>query len=170
MLAAEEWRPCVSDPGSSGCAAGAPRVDERRSSRRRPHLNPILASLISKGNKFLGDPYQGCFGNGEQNGYYTAPGAWANAHKVELAKFLAALKEAVAFIATHKSVAKATYAKLSGLPANVAAQAVIYPPEMNYKISAADFANWERIMKSYGQLPANAPDPSKLVLPLPSAS
>ena len=31
-------------------------------------FNPILDNLISKGNKFLGDPYQGCFGNGEQNG------------------------------------------------------------------------------------------------------
>jgi hypothetical protein len=41
---------------------------------------------------------------------------------------------------------------------------------MNFKISTADFAKWEKIMKSIGQLPSNPPDPSKLVLPLPSAS
>jgi NitT/TauT family transport system substrate-binding protein len=133
-------------------------------------FNPILASLISKGNKSLGDPYQGCFGNGEPNGYYTATTSWANANKDALAKFLAAEKEAVTFVAAHKDVARATYVKLSGLPAKVAAQAVIYPPEMNFKISVADFATWEKIMKSIGQLPSNAPDPSKLVLPLPSAS
>jgi NitT/TauT family transport system substrate-binding protein len=133
-------------------------------------FNPILANLISTGNKSLGDPYQGCFGNGEPNGYFTATSSWANDNKVALAKFLAAEKEAVKFIAAHKDVAQATYAKLSGLPAKVAAQAVIYPPEMNFKISTADFANWEKIMKSIGQLPSNPPDPSKLVLPLPSAS
>jgi NitT/TauT family transport system substrate-binding protein len=133
-------------------------------------FNPILTNLIAKGNKSLGDPYKGCFGNGEQNGYFTATSSWANANKQALAKFLAAEKEAVAFIAGHMPVARAAYVKLSGLPAKVAAQAVIYPPEMNFKISTGDFATWEKIMKSIGQLPPNAPDPSKLVLPLPSAS
>lgn len=133
-------------------------------------FNPILSSLTAKGNKFLGDPYQGCFGNGEPNGYFTATSAWATANKVALAKFLAAEKEAVAFIASHKSVARATYVKLSGLPANVAKQAVIYPPEMNFKISTADFANWERILKNIGLLNGTAPAPSSLVLPLPHES
>ena len=133
-------------------------------------FNPILDSLKAQGDVYLGDPYKGCFGTGEQNGYYTASTSWATAHKVGLADFLAAEKEAVAFIAKHKSVALNTYVKLSGLPAKVARQAVIYPPEMNFKISTADLANWERIMKSLGVLPAHAPAASKLWLRLPKAS
>jgi len=132
-------------------------------------FNPILNNLISKGNKFLGDPYQECFGNGEPNGYFTSTSEWANGHKMALAKFLAAEKEAVEFIKAHPDVAKATYIKRSGLPPKVAAQAVIYPPAMNFKISVEDFAKWEQIMKDSGQLPANAPDPKDLVLPLPTA-
>lgn len=133
-------------------------------------FNPIMSSLVAKGNKYLGDPYQGCFGNGEQNGYFTGTRSWATANKDALAKFLAAEKEAVAYIAAHKGVALSVYEQLSGLPKNVAAQAVIYPPEMNFKISTADFANWERIMKQNGLLSGSPPDPSTLVLPLPPAS
>lgn len=133
-------------------------------------FNPILSSLEAKGDKYLGDPYQGCFGNGEQNGYFTGTTAWATANKLALAKLLAAEKEAVRFIASHRSVALKTYEQKSGLPVSVAKEAVIYPPEMNFKISTADFANWERILKHIGLFTGTPPPPSKLVLPLPSAS
>lgn len=133
-------------------------------------FNPILSDLIAKGNKSLGDPYQGCFGTGEPAGYYTATSDWANAHKDALAKYLVAFKQAVAFIASHKSVALATYVKKSGLPAKIAKTAVIDPPEMSPKISVADFALWERLMKQLGLLNGTPPDPSTLVLKLPPAS
>lgn len=133
-------------------------------------FDPILSNLIAKGNRYLGDAYPHCFGPGEPAGYFVAPTEWAQAHKLELAKYLAAFKEAVSFIATHKSVALATYVKKSGLPEKIAKTAVIYPPEMNPKISVADMAKWERLMKQLGALTGTPPNPSTLVLKLPSAS
>lgn len=133
-------------------------------------FNPFLATLTSEGYKLIGDPYKGCFGPGEQNGYYTATRAWATDHEVALAKFLAAEKEALAYIISHKAEARTIYDKASGLPKSVASHAIIYPPEMNFSISVSDFAKWEHVLKTLGKLPGSAPSPDRFVMKLPSAS
>jgi NitT/TauT family transport system substrate-binding protein len=135
-------------------------------------FNPILNSLKEQGYKYIGDPYQGCFGNGAPNGYWTGTKKFATDNKEALAKFVEAEKEAKTYIESHKAEARATYVKLSGLPPDVAKHAVIYTPAMDFDRTAdqmiADLDEWKGILKKIGQLPPKAPESKELVVRLPS--
>jgi NitT/TauT family transport system substrate-binding protein len=114
-------------------------------------FQPLMGPLLADGYVNVGDSYQKCFGGRELTAVWIAKGSWANANKDVVARYIAGLKEATAWMGAHPKEARAIWLKTSGLPAAVAQRTPIIAPEFDYvqgKPLVTDVAKWIALLKS----------------------
>jgi NitT/TauT family transport system substrate-binding protein len=123
-------------------------------------LEPFATTLRQAGNVSLGDPFASIAEPLATN-FWVAQGAWARAHLGVIARFVAAMKQAQAFIGQNPTAARSVLQQYTGMTATVATSVTL--PTYDFTIRTNDLATWIKVLKSVGQLSATV-DLNKLVL------
>jgi NitT/TauT family transport system substrate-binding protein len=125
-----------------------------------PSETPFTARIEQSG---AGVPVPNWFGKTPDDTVttvYAATRKWAEAHKDTVAAFRAALKEAYAYMATHKAETNAALAKYTHLP--VAVVAVTPLAKIDTDITPAQVKFWIDVMQDQGAL-KHTLDPAKML-------
>lgn len=159
------------DPSSiRGLEAPTPQIPELLEAGRFESallFEPLLAGMVQGGDKNLGNAYEKCFGESEQyTSLWLSEGSWAEEHKAEIGKFLAALNKAKKSIAADPERARQLYIKNSGLPPEAAEATPIIPQEFDFSQGETIVENveqWVEVMEENGTFKGSV-EPSALVL------
>jgi NitT/TauT family transport system substrate-binding protein len=130
-------------------------------------FEPLLTPAVASGDRNIGNAYANCFGHPEFTALLLSQGAWAKTHSAAIGKFLQALNEAKAQIATDPNAAKQLFIKTSGLPPAAAARTPIIADEFDFSQGQpilSDMQTWLKLLKSLGTFKGSV-DPASLVAP-----
>lgn len=123
-------------------------------------VEPFVSALKKAGHIDLGDPMLQV-GDPVTLTCWMANGAWARANPDVIARWVAALDEARAFIEAHAADVREILAKWTRLPADVIESLVL--PTYSTSLTAKDVSAWIEATREVGQLTASL-DAPKLVL------
>ncbi|ODM75724.1 hypothetical protein A6X20_31920 [Bradyrhizobium elkanii] len=123
-------------------------------------VEPFVSTLIKAGHVDLGDPMLQV-GDPVTLTSWMANGTWARANPDAVARYVAALEEARAYIAAHEVEAREILAKWTRLPKDVIESIVL--PTYSTTLTAALISAWIGAMRETGQLSAEL-NASSLVL------
>ncbi|GKQ55161.1 ABC transporter substrate-binding protein [Bradyrhizobium sp. Ce-3] len=123
-------------------------------------VEPFVSALIKAGHVDLGDPMLRV-GDPVTLTSWMANGTWARANPDAVARYVAALDEARAYIAAHEVEAREILAKWTRLPKDVIESIVL--PTYSTTLTATHISAWIEAMRETGQLSAEL-NASNLVL------
>lgn len=123
-------------------------------------VEPFVSALNKAGHVDLGDPMLQV-GDPVTLTSWMANGTWARANPEAIARYVAALEEARAYIAAHEVEAREVLAKWTRLPKDVIESIVL--PTYSTALTATHISAWIGAMRETGQLSAEL-NPSSLVL------
>lgn len=127
-------------------------------------IAPFSDAAKAAGNKVIDEPYLS-IGPNVIGQVFGANGAWANSHKAEVKNFIAALKDATAYMKSHPDVAAEQLSKFTGVPAETAKNTLL--PPFSFDLDPKGIALWKQTMQYVAPDPNIAKlDPNKLVLDL----
>lgn len=151
-----------------GVAAATPTIPDLLRAKRFDAaliFQPLMGPLLAEGYRNVGDSYKQCFGGRELTAIWITKGSWAKSNPDVVARFIAGLKDATAWMGAHPKESRAIWLKTSGLPTAVSQNTPIIAPEFDYVQGAplvADLKKWIALLKSL-DLYNGSIDPAKLV-------
>ncbi len=123
-------------------------------------LEPIATQLTKAGDVSLGDPFA-AVGEPLATNFWVAQGSWARAHRDVVARYVASLTQAQAFIDHNTLAARSDLQAYTNLPGPVASTVPL--PTYNFDIRTQDLGTWVKVLKAVGDFNAKI-DITKLVL------
>lgn len=130
-------------------------------------FEPLLTPAVASGDRNIGNAYANCFGHPEFTALLLSQGTWAKAQSNAIRKFLQALNEAKAQIASNPGAAKQLFIKTSGLPPAAAARTPVIADEFDFSQGQpilSDIQTWLKLLNSLGTFKGSV-DPATLVAP-----
>lgn len=130
-------------------------------------FEPLLTPAVASGDRNIGNAYANCFGHPEFTALLLSQGTWAKAQSTAIRKFLQALNEAKAQIASNPGAAKQLFIKTSGLPPAAAARTPVIADEFDFSQGQpilSDIQTWLKLLNSLGTFKGSV-DPATLVAP-----
>lgn len=129
-------------------------------------IAPFSDTIKAAGNKVIDQPYLS-IGSNVIGQVFGANRTWANSHKPEIKNFIAALKDATAYMKDHPDVAAEQLSKFTGVPIETAKNTLL--PPFSFDLDPKGIALWKQTMQYVAPDPNIAKlDTGKLVLDLSS--
>lgn len=129
-------------------------------------IAPFSDAIKAKGNKSIDEPYLS-IGPNVVGQVFAANRTWAQSHKPEVKNFIAALKDATAYMKDHPDVAAEQLSKFTGVSLGTAKNTLL--PPFSYDLQPQMIGLWKQTMEYVAPNPNIAKlDPKSLVLDLSS--
>jgi ABC-type nitrate/sulfonate/bicarbonate transport system substrate-binding protein len=123
-------------------------------------LEPFATTMKANGAVSLGDPFA-ALGQPLATNFWIANGNWARENRDVVDKYVAALKQAVAFIKANPKPSRTILQGYTKMPPKIAK--IVPLPTWDFDIRSDDLTTWVGVLEDLGQLEREV-DPKKLVL------